>query len=286
MDAHFFNGSRQSHLRARKIENTFVRLAPPRTVLVAPEREAAAAEGLLSLTSKKRKREPTISSSPLTFQALSSPFGGLQTPSTDTESLSSDKQEEAAEGSVSLDKHQRRRSAAQPGLWDVVLEYFRVFRHGLQGRRQGGQVAFLRASMSLDVAFNTGRGTEAMLRSWKCFSLWFKDIKLELRELEEGPRDSLVATTVTSVTITERTLRNVFPHVRDGLAEKLLGQRLVMHGATRFEWDPVRCRVCSVVARSDLRTAMTRLLHSAEDAARVCGKALISPAFQWRLTST
>ncbi|OWZ21940.1 hypothetical protein PHMEG_0003429 [Phytophthora megakarya] len=180
---------------------------------------------------------------------------------------------------------------AQENVWNVALEYFRVFHNGLQSRTHRHQFEFLRAAITPETTFNTGRGLEAMIKSWKCISLWFHDVELEFGELEKGAVGSLIATTTTSITITERTLRNVFPHLcnknekYDGLADKLLGQRIVMRGFTRFEWDSAQRCATNVIAQSDLLTPMLHLVGSVEAVSRVFEKSIISAVFQWRSTT-
>ncbi|KAL3657585.1 hypothetical protein V7S43_017552 [Phytophthora oleae] len=143
--------------------------------------------------------------------------------------------------------------------------------------------------MAPDVAFNAGRGPDALIRSWKCLSVWFQDVELELEGLKKAGRSSLVACTTTSVTITERTLLNVFPHLSlvgdREIVEKLLNQRLVVRGSMQFEWDAAYCRVTSVITQANLLTPMLRLLGGVEVTSYVFEKALISPDFQWRLTT-
>ncbi|KAE9175534.1 hypothetical protein PF005_g25359 [Phytophthora fragariae] len=180
---------------------------------------------------------------------------------------------------------------AQQNGWDVALEYFKYFQFGLQSRGRSSaikptnaQLELLRTAMVPDVVFNSGQGVEAMMRSWKCLSQWFQDVELELEGLDRGAAGSLVAVTRTGVTITERTLRNVFPRLCSDrrLADRLLGQRIVMRGLTRFEWDGACGRFTSVMAHSDMLTPMLRLLGSVEDVSLVFERSIISPDFQWR----
>ncbi|OWZ21939.1 hypothetical protein PHMEG_0003428 [Phytophthora megakarya] len=292
---------------------------------VIPQRDAVAVLGLLSLTTQpKRKREETPSYTSHKVQCVA-PEAPVPVPvnnqaETDTESLNSDKHEPQRptqhrkmedQRMINLEKQtrqlreeiekfeERRRSASKAvprhqNGWDVALEYFKLFRLGLQtpgrGRpaihkRSESQLDFLRANMTADVVFSTGQGPDAMLRSWKCISMWFKDVEMELDVLDRGAAGSLAAMTKTSVTVTERTLRNVFPHLCSGsneLAKKLLGQRIVMRGLTRFEWDSSIGRFTSVVAYSDLLTPLLELLDSVEDVSRVFERSVISPDFQWR----
>jgi hypothetical protein len=191
-----------------------------------------------------------------------------------------------------LEQRLRSVSSATPAkesVWGVATEYFRLFRFGLPASSGTAQLSFVRNTMSSELVFNAGRGPEAMTRNWRWLSLWFQDVELGLEGLDKRAAGSLIAGTTTSVTITERTLRNVFPHLSNdefgdtAFAKKLLNQRIVMCGSTCFEWDAALGRVTSVSSQSDMLTPMLRLLGSLEGVARVFEKALISPTFQWRL---
>ncbi|ETI39272.1 hypothetical protein F443_15135 [Phytophthora nicotianae P1569] len=292
---------------------------------VIPQRDAEAVLGLLSLTSgtkRQRVESPDYSSRKLHCARTEA---STPQPETDTESLNSEKQEAAAakcreekrldymhDDRIShlkkqtlklreeIDKveYRRREISALPARhngWDVAVEYFKLFRYGLQSRGRSTiikhsdeQLAFLRKTMSPNVVLNTGQGHDAMLRSWKCISLWFKDVEVKVEGLDRSAAGSLEAITETSVTVTERTLRNVFPHLisRNGtnceLAEQLLGRRIVMRGLTRFEWDSASRCFTSVIAHSDLLTPMLHLLGNVEDVAQVFQRSSVTPDFQWR----
>ncbi|KAK1935469.1 hypothetical protein P3T76_010694 [Phytophthora citrophthora] len=177
-----------------------------------------------------------------------------------------------------LERRQRSVSSftTKESVWSTVIEFFRLFRYGLIAPNTSAQEDFLLNAVTLDV------GLEVLIRSWK----WFQDVEFELKELKKAGRNSLLASTTTSVMITEMTLRNVFPHLfRDGdreIVEKLLNQRLVMRGSMQFEWDAAYCRVAIVMTQSDLLTPMLRLLGGLETTSYVFEKAFISPDFQWR----
>lgn len=120
-------------------------------------------------------------------------------------------------------------------------------------------------------------------------------MKVELGSLHMNANDSVVAHTVTHLTITERSLHYVFLHLcrsssgeddeRLELAAKLLGQRIVVRGSTHFDWDDTYGHVTSVWTQSDLLTPMLRLLGNLVDVSRVFEEALIAPDFHWRSTS-
>ncbi|ETN03922.1 hypothetical protein PPTG_15239 [Phytophthora nicotianae INRA-310] len=176
-------------------------------------------------------------------------------------------------------------------VWHVAMEYFFRFPYSVVSPiavEIQALMAFLQRTMVSDVAYNSERGVDAVLRSWERLSLWFDDVAVGLDGLAKDLGGTLIATTTISVTITERTLEYAFPHLVEGedssLGQKLLDQRLVMAGSTRFEWDEKSCRVSSVASQSDMLTPILRLLSGLEEVSRVFEKASISPEFQWRVT--
>jgi hypothetical protein len=189
----------------------------------------------------------------------------------------------------------RRHSASigaptQQTLWTFATEYFRLFQCGLGSpfpALQAVALNFLRASMAPDVMNGNVCGPEALMTQWKVFSQCFTDIHVDLERLEKGATgDSLVATTSTSVTITEATLQAAFPHLRsdgaDGekwtpLARKLVNQRLVLRGWVRFDWDSVRGRVSRMQSHSDLLTPILQLVGTLENVSRVFVGAFVTP---------
>jgi hypothetical protein len=206
-----------------------------------------------------------------------------------------------------LEKRCRAMSAAVPtgaSVWGVAADYFRHFRHGVQATSTLSEVAtaanpcaqqdFLQSVMAPVEECKAGHGVEAVMTSWRCCTLWFGYMETELQKLQRGPRDSLVAVMTTSFTITERTLRNAFPHLsrsdksctgeENSLTKKLLGQRIIMQGSTHFEWDDAYGRVTSLRSQSDLLTPLLQLLGNLEDVSKVFEKAAISPDFQCRST--
>ncbi|KAJ8574542.1 hypothetical protein ON010_g4670 [Phytophthora cinnamomi] len=166
--------------------------------------------------------------------------------------------------------------AKNSNIWDAVVEYFRLFRRGLQSIEsyKTFQEEFVLGTMATDLAFDAEYGTEAVLRGWY-FLQWFGDVEVELEGLQKRTKTSLSAITRTSVTITGQTLTNVFPHLfnsenSNSLAGTLLGQRIVMSGSAHFEWDNSINRVTNVISQSDMLTPMLHLLGSLED--RFCGE--------------
>ncbi|ETN03924.1 hypothetical protein PPTG_15241 [Phytophthora nicotianae INRA-310] len=190
-------------------------------------------------------------------------------------------------------------------LWSAALEYFRLFRHGLQEPKMMSllseedkiqsrvQMAFFQSTMAPDVVFNADQGIDKMIQYWNFLSYAFKDMEIELKRMMQENEDSLVATSVTSVTISEQTLLAVFPHLSNEdtpeldetkvlLRQALVNQRITMLGSIRFEWDAINGQVTSVSIESDMLTPMLHLLGNLEDVSRVFADALLSLDFQWR----
>ncbi|OWY92010.1 hypothetical protein PHMEG_00039155 [Phytophthora megakarya] len=103
-----------------------------------------------------------------------------------------------------------------------------------------------------------------------------------------GINNSVVAHTTTTLTFTERTLHNVFTRLfntrSEWLLTKLLDQRIVVHGSTRFCWNGSCGRITSISTHADLLTPMLHLVENLEDVSRMFEKAYVTPDFQWKST--
>ncbi|KAG7376998.1 hypothetical protein PHYPSEUDO_012335 [Phytophthora pseudosyringae] len=189
---------------------------------------------------------------------------------------------------------------AEQNIWHVAVEYFNLFRFGLPADMQVStnvaaiasaqscvHLRFLHAAMAPDVIFNAHQGIEAMIASWRCNTLAFQALEVELEGVVKTADGSLVATTRTSFNIPEQTLRSVFTHLCDDgdeelsrIAGELVGHRFHLRGSARFEWDAGR--VSRIMAQSDMLTPTLQLLGSLERVSRVFEKSRISSDFQWR----
>ncbi|KAG6957833.1 hypothetical protein JG688_00010805 [Phytophthora aleatoria] len=147
-------------------------------------------------------------------------------------------------------------------------------------------VAFFQSTMAPDVVFNADQGTDKRFQYWNLLSRSFKDMEIELKCFTQENEDSLIATSVTSVTLSEQTLLAVLPHLfngdredSQGIEKALLDQRITMYGSTHFEWDAMNGQVTT---ESDMLSPMLRLLGSLEHVSRVFAGGLVSLDFQWR----
>ncbi|KAG7386674.1 hypothetical protein PHYBOEH_008613 [Phytophthora boehmeriae] len=181
--------------------------------------------------------------------------------------------------------------------WNMAAQYFHVFRYGLKPTRPmssmtltqqkldvNAQRDFLVRIMASDVSDANGTkcGVEALMEEWRLVSICFAGMETELKCLEEGPGDNVIATITTTTTITETTLRYAFPRLVDNpanasLAAKLLGRQLMVRGLVIFEWDNVNDRVVSVQYKADMLPALLGLLGNIEDVSRVFNNDFITP---------
>ncbi|KAK1940035.1 bZIP transcription factor 1 [Phytophthora citrophthora] len=120
-----------------------------------------------------------------------------------------------------------------PTTWAVASEYVRQFSRYVASPKAFGAIAsnFLHEMLDPDVLVGSLFGVEAALENWKLFtSYFFEDVRMELKGMKMPTFKTLVASTTTSVYITNKTLRNAFPHLIDDsgklspLATRLLGR--------------------------------------------------------------
>ncbi|KAG6941650.1 hypothetical protein JG688_00018560 [Phytophthora aleatoria] len=190
-------------------------------------------------------------------------------------------------------------------IWHVVVEYFHLFRYGYLAPMSELNLAtsspnanlrdqewFLRAAMLPDVAIGELSGVDALIEQWRRYSIYFGRLHFQLKGMEEQPFGALVATASLSFTITEPSLRRVFPHllaVSSGenagvgtehgmLRTRLLGRRLYCQCSVRFLWDDSTGRVTQLNCTMDLLTPLLRVFGSLEDVSRVLEKALMTPS--------
>ncbi|EGZ18072.1 hypothetical protein PHYSODRAFT_261472 [Phytophthora sojae] len=181
--------------------------------------------------------------------------------------------------------------------WVVAMEYFRLFRYGFMApmmvpgvasssekrstssppEQTDAQLDFLKATMASDVTDGDATGPDALLRHWRLFSMVFDDVHLQLKRMEQIEDDSLLALSSISITITEKTLRYVFPPLNPTIAKKLLKQRLVVRGSSRFDWDESCGRVIRLESKLDLLSPLLQLLGNLEDVATVFENAQLTP---------
>ncbi|KAJ8517532.1 hypothetical protein ON010_g18310 [Phytophthora cinnamomi] len=105
-------------------------------------------------------------------------------------------------------------------VWNIAVEYFEVsaliLTCSLPWPSTLALVDFLRATMTPDVTDGNVHGIDAIVEQWRLYTLYHADLHMALERLERGPDHSVIATTKTSMTITENTLFHAFRHLFSG----------------------------------------------------------------------
>ncbi|ETP42244.1 hypothetical protein F442_10830 [Phytophthora nicotianae P10297] len=167
---------------------------------------------------------------------------------------------------------------------------FSLFRHGFNASSTASEVPepspsskqllFLQATMSPNVMVKSGSGIPALLEIWRSISLRHDGLDVRLERLENGPEGLFIATTKCCFTITLSMIQQEFPHLinEEGkplpLAEKLLGQQVVLLSEVRFDWDESTTRMASVTGRhfkAEMLMPLLKILGNLEDVAFVLG---------------
>ncbi|KAL3657729.1 hypothetical protein V7S43_017302 [Phytophthora oleae] len=191
-------------------------------------------------------------------------------------------------------------------LWNVVIEYFRLFRYGFLMPMCGvesigmdnpkDQEYFLRAAMADDVVLGELSGVDALIDQWQRYSSYFWKLYLHLNKMEQQPLGAMNADATLSFTITAATLRFVFPHLLDdepshddeiddipatyaSLRTRFIGLRLHCQCSIRFSWDDAVGRVTQLEATVDLLSPLLHELGNLELVSCVLEKALITPEY-------
>jgi hypothetical protein len=186
----------------------------------------------------------------------------------------------------------------QKDIWNVVVEYFHFFRFGVpitlplgsaderqvkmdsaENAETKQQRAFLRSSMTDDVILGERRGVEALMDQWRGYSSSFRNLYLQLKRIERTSDQFVSVSATLSVTVSDTTIRDVFPHLQDGnraLRSKLLGQRLVLPCSLCFEWDAARGRVVRLETTVNFMTPLMKALGDLSDVASVLQHARIT----------
>ncbi|OWZ20414.1 hypothetical protein PHMEG_0005170 [Phytophthora megakarya] len=187
-------------------------------------------------------------------------------------------------------------------MWEVVAEYFNLFRYGTDQSNYVStgsgisrkapdaqrQQAFLRSAMTSDVNLGDSCGVDALFDQWRSYSVYFEPLQLRLRRVSKVSDRFLWASATLSVTISEITIQNVFPHISAGhislkrqerlscIRLALLNKRLILPYRLCFEWDDTRNRVVRILTTLDFFSPILHAVKSIEDAALVLQHARIN----------
>ncbi|CAH0491286.1 unnamed protein product [Peronospora farinosa] len=203
-------------------------------------------------------------------------------------------------------QRRRFRYDSRQRVWDVVVEYFQLFRHGVEGDgfEQGlthtsdffrateaqQQVMFLRSTMAPNIKFGNARGVAVFMTYWRQMSEYHEDLHFKLTHMEKVSESIVIATAILSVTITKTTLEFVFPHlmrsnnVEDlSLAVRLLGHKVDYPCSVMFVWDEETSLVIRMETDIDMTSPFLKILRNLKDTSRVIEGAVMAPASSLKL---
>lgn len=209
---------------------------------------------------------------------------------------------------VALERHRLslyRSARFSNAPMQVVLEYFRLFRHGLACRPgvddaiavrasssptsqqlsdHQQQIAFLRSVMVPDLVFGDALGVDTLVEQWRRYSTFHQDLELELVDtlpMEHSMLANTVAHTIRAwgeitLTITQDTIRHVFPHLERHLRlkRKLIGKRVTYSAVVEFGFNE-RHKVQRLDFSLDYIASLLDILHNVADVSTVLHQALI-----------
>ncbi|KAL3657513.1 hypothetical protein V7S43_017651 [Phytophthora oleae] len=191
------------------------------------------------------------------------------------------------------DLSSRERSNQSP--WGIVAEVFRLIEISFRSpwRMVGAQethtetrqtLAVLETAFAHGAAMGNLQGVEALMEQLRLYSQHFGDPHLRLQRVESMAPGVMTAKAKLSMTVTECTLRHVFPHLKastgenehfEKLHERLLGQRLECSSALNFLFDDSDC-VERLEISIDMTTPLLRVLGAMKDVSEVLEHARIS----------
>ncbi|KAE9317899.1 hypothetical protein PF008_g18629 [Phytophthora fragariae] len=131
----------------------------------------------------------------------------------------------------------RERNSQSP--WSIVAEVF----HLLESSFRSPWRATMERAFAHDAAMGDLRGVDALMEQLRLYSQCFDDPRLQLKRIESVAAGVMTAHVKLSVTVTEFTLKRIFPHLggqhggynSNGLYERLLGQRLEFTAESRVQ---------------------------------------------------
>ncbi|GMF29233.1 unnamed protein product [Phytophthora fragariaefolia] len=199
------------------------------------------------------------------------------------------------------DLSSRERSSHSP--WSIVAEVFHLLQSSFRSpwRMSSARemminpetqrtLAVLERSFALDAAMGDLRGVKALLDQLQLYLQCFGGSQLRLKRIETMSAGVMAARAELRATVTEATLKHVFPHLvsddnlitdekRKRLRGRLLGQRLKVSCTITFLFDDISRRVVRLEVNADLVTALQQVFGSLGDVSLVLERSLITPDF-------
>ncbi|KAG7391591.1 hypothetical protein PHYPSEUDO_004093 [Phytophthora pseudosyringae] len=178
--------------------------------------------------------------------------------------------------------------------WTIVAEVFRIIdnsfcspwnlereedvQNDIETKRN---LAFLHQAFTSNVAVGGVSGIDTVIEQWRRVSQYFGDTQLQLQRVESVVQGVITASAKLRFTVTELTLRQLFPHVLEFepqskydvhpfLRERLLGQHIDCSVSVTFLFDDENGRVTRVEPQIDLMPGLLRVLRNLSDVSEVC----------------
>ncbi|KAL3657511.1 hypothetical protein V7S43_017649 [Phytophthora oleae] len=190
------------------------------------------------------------------------------------------------------DLSSRERSSSQ-SPWIIVAEVLQLLESSFRSpwqtsvgqemdRKTRQTLATLERSFAHDAAMGELQGVDALMEQLRLYSQSFGDARLKLHRIESVAPGVMTSRATLSVTVTEATLREVFPHLDSSKASKslwqrLFDQRLVLEGSMTFLFDENSERVVRLDAKIDLVTPLLKVLENLQDVEVILQHTRISP---------
>ncbi|GMF26493.1 unnamed protein product [Phytophthora lilii] len=195
------------------------------------------------------------------------------------------------------DLSSRERSNQSP--WTIVAEVFRLLGSCFRSpwrisnmkemknhTKTRHILAVLEPAFDHDAALGDLIGVDALMEQLQRYSQYFGDTQLHLEHIESIAPGVMVAHARLNVTVTELTLRHIFPHLESSAAsqydehkllyQRLLGQRLNCPCSLEFLFDEDSNRVVRLVTNVDLASPLLRLLGNYGDVVDVLKRSKIT----------
>ncbi|KAG1705334.1 hypothetical protein DVH05_004265 [Phytophthora capsici] len=192
-------------------------------------------------------------------------------------------------------------SSSNQSPWSVVAEVFHLIESSfrspwcmasskeiMEHKKTQRVLASVEKAFAHDVAMGNIVGVDALMMQLRYYSQYFGEPLMKLQRIETLASGVMAAKVKLSVTVTELTLRYIFPHVvklrnakhyaseQHSLYDRLLGQRLELPGSMCFFFDENSHRVVRLETRIDLVSALLRSLKNLKDVSDVMEHALIT----------
>ncbi|OWZ03560.1 Bzip transcription factor [Phytophthora megakarya] len=147
----------------------------------------------------------------------------------------------------------------------------------------------MEASFSHDICMGNVCGLDALVQQLRCYAQYFGLPQIRLQRVEMKCPGVITASARLGLTITDLTLRRLFPHISkeprskydtnwgDRLVDRLVSQRLDCTCSLNFLFDDVSGRVVRLETQIGFIPALFQVVRTADAVSEVMEGALISP---------